>query len=85
MEALLKYASTSMTNPGNVAVEVLHRKPDLEVRLFTESAIGPVRWSLPADNALNKIPGCIIRRSFGESTIKHLSPDRLAMPLYLFN
>lgn len=85
MEALLNYASTSMTNPGNVAVEVLHGKPDLEVRLFTDSDIGPNCWSLPADNALNRIPRCIIRGSFGESIIKHLSPDRLAMPLCLFN
>lgn len=40
MEALLKYASTSMTNPGKVAVEVLRRKLDLVTRLPSDAVVG---------------------------------------------
>jgi hypothetical protein len=85
MEALLKYASTSMTNPGKVAIEVLHQKPDLAARLLTDSAVGPGLWNIFAVTFLHKMPGCIIHVDFGESTIKHFPPDLSSMPLCLFN
>ena len=55
MEALLKYASTSMTNPGKVAV--LHRNLDLEARWRSDSVIEQSFRGTAAVHLLHKNAG----------------------------